>query len=252
MIGTRFLAAALCSAAVCAAAAAQENPGTIALVYTTKARSLNITQHESAMKKHFQWHQANKDAFTWFVWQVVSGENIGDFLVGTFGHRWKEFDARAKFDETDNADFIANVLPTAEKVDLGYWEFLPAASRPSPAAVPTAMAQVTHYFVKPDAFVTFTDAIKELRSGLEKANYPMYVYWYRLVSGGEGPQFVVSVARDSWAEMAGPAKPLDDALAEALGPQKAVEALAAIRRATRYTRSYMIAYRPDLSYIAPK
>ena len=252
MIGMRFVAAVLCSAAASVAALAQEKPGNIALVYTTKARSLNVMQHEAAMKKHFEWHRANRDAFTWFVWMVTSGENLGDFVVGTFGHQWKEFDARAKFDEADDADFIPNVLPTAEKVDLGYWEFLPAASHPSPSAQPAAMAQVTHYFVKPDGFVAFGDAIKALKTGLEKTNYPMYVYWYRLVSGGEGPQFVVAVDRNSWAEMTGPAKSLDDALAEGLGAQKAAEVLAAIRQTTRYTRSYMIAYRPDLSYVAPK
>jgi len=252
MIGTRFLAVVLCSAAVSAAAVAQEKPGAIALVYTTKPRSLNIMQHESALKKHFEWHKAHKDAFSWSVWQVISGENIGDFVVGTFGHQWKEFDARATFDEADTADFIPNVLPTAEKVDLGYWEFLPAASHPSPSAQPAAMAQITHYFVKPDGFVAFADALKALKGALDKANYPMYAYWYRLVSGGEGPQFVVAVDRNSWAEMAGPAKSLDDALAEAVGPQKAVEVLTAIRQTTRYTRSYMIAYRPDMSYIPPK
>ena len=252
MIGSRFLAVVVCSAAVSAAAMAQEKAGTIALVYTTKARALNVMQHEGAIKKHFEWHKANKDAFTWFIWQVTSGENIGDFVVGTFGHQWKEFDARAKFDEADEADFIPNVLPTTEKVDLGYWEFLPAASHPSPSGQPAAMAQVTHYFVKPDGFVAFVDAIKVLKGALDKLNYPMYAYWYRLVSGGEGPQFVVAVDRNSWSEMAGPAKSLDDALAEALGPQKAVEVLTAIRKATRYSRSYMIAYRPDLSYIAPK
>jgi hypothetical protein len=246
------LVLALLAMLPCAAAMAQARPDHIALVYSVKARALNVMQLETAIKKHFAWHRDHKDNFTWYIWQVSSGENIGDLVVGTFGHDWKEFDARTKFDEADDADFIPNVLPSVEKVDLNYWAFLPDASRPSPSAQPAAMSQVTHYFVKPEGFVAFGEAVKELKAGLEKANYPMYVYWYRLVSGGEGPQFVVSIDRNSWAEMEGPPKSLEDVLAEVLGPQKAISLLSAIRESTRYTRSYMLSYRPDLSYVAPK
>jgi hypothetical protein len=224
----------------------------VALVYSTKARSLNVGQLETALKKHFAWHREHKDNFTWYIWQVTSGENIGDFVVGTFGHDWKEFDARAKFDEADDADFIPNVLPTVEKVDLGYWAFLPEASHPSPSPQPAAMSQITHYFVKPDGFVAFVDALKEMKTAFDKGDVPMYINWYRLVSGGEGPQFVVAIDRNSWTEMAQPAKSLDQILAEALGPQRAISVLTAIRQATRFTRSYMLSYRADLSYIAPK
>ncbi len=114
------------------------------------------------------------------------------------------------------------------------------------------MAQVTHYFVKPDGFVAFLDAIKELKAALDKAHYPMYTGWYRLVSGGEGPQFVLEVDRNSWAEMEGPATSLEQALSEAVGAQKAMGLLSTIRQTTRSTRSYMLRYRADLSYIAPK
>ena len=247
-------ASVVTAAAVLLAAtlSAQDKPGDVALVYTAKARSLNFMQLDAAVKKHFEWHRANKDTFTWYIWQVASGENMGDFVVGTFGHHWKEFDARAAFDERDDADFIGNVLPLIEKVDVGYWSYLPEASHSAPAGQPAAMAQVTHYFVKPDGFVAFLDALKEMKAALDKTSFPMVLDWYRLVSGGEGPQFVLAVDRKSWADMEGPAKSLDQALADAVGAQKAVALLTAIRESTRFTRSYMLRYRPDLSYVPAK
>jgi len=231
---------------------AQDKPGDVALVYSAKAKSMNFMQLDGALKKHFGWHREHKDTFSWYVWQVASGENMGDFLVGTFGHHWKEFDARAAFDEADDADFIANVLPSVDKIDAGYWAYLPDASHPPTSAVPAAMTQVTHYFVRPDGFAAFQDALKDVKAAMEKANYPGYREWYRLVSGGEGPQFVLAVDRDSWADMEPPAKSLDQFLADAVGPQKAVALLNAIRTNTRYTRSYMLRYRSDLSYVPAK
>lgn len=251
----RFVRASVVAAvavALPATLSAQDKPGDVALVYSAKAKSLNFMQLDAAIKKHFEWHRANKDNFTWNIWQVASGEDMGDFVVGTFGHHWKDFDAHAAFDEKDDADFIANALPSIEKVSVGYWTYLPDVSRPGTSTSPTAMAQITHYFLKPDGFAAFLDALKETRAAMEKSSYPMTFEWYRLVSGGEGPQLVLAVDRNSWADMEAPAKSLDQTLAEAVGPQKAVALLNAIREGTRFTRSYMLRYRSDLSYVPAK
>lgn len=244
-----FVVVAAAAALSAASAAAQEKPGDVALVYTVKAKANGWMQLDAATKKHFQWHRAQKDTFAWFVWQVASGEDVGGFVVGTFGHRWKEWDARAAFDEADDADFVANVLPLIERVDLGYWSYLPDLSHPATGTTPAAMAQITHYFVKPDGYTEFVDALRQMRAAMEGMSYPMTFSWYRLISGGESPQFVLAVDRASWADMEPAGKSLDAALAEKVGAQKAVTLFTAIREATRFTRSYLLRYRADLSYI---
>jgi hypothetical protein len=234
------------------AAPAQEKPGDVALVYSVKARSNGWMQLDAATRKHFDWHRAQKDPFAWFVWQVASGEDVGDFVVGTFGHHWKEWDARAAFDTADDADFVANVMPLVDKVDVGYWSFLADISRPGTGMTPAAMAQITHYLVKPDGYAAFVDALRQMRAAMEGMSYPMTFSWYRLISGGEGPQFVLAVDRASWADMEPPGKSLDAALAEKLGSQKAVSLLTTLRETTRSTRSYLLRYRSDLSYMPAK
>jgi hypothetical protein len=247
-----FVVLAAAAALLAIPASAQEKPGDVALVYTAKAKANGWMQLDAAAKKHFAWHRAQKDPFAWFVWQVASGEDVGDFVVGTFGHHWKEWDARAAFDAADDADFVANVMPLVEKVDLGYWSYLGDVSRPASVATPAAMAQITHYFVKPEAYTDFVDALRQMRAAMEGMSYPMTFSWYRLISGGESPQFVLAVDRASWADMEPAGKPLDAALAEKVGAQKAVALLATIREATRYTRSYLLRYRADLSYTPAK
>jgi hypothetical protein len=95
----------------------------------------------------------------------------------------------------------------------------------------------------------FLASIKEAKQALDKVNWPVHASWYRLVSGGEGPQFVLVVARSSWADFEPGPKALDEALAEVYGPQKATALMDAVNANTRYTYSALIRYRPDLSYV---
>ena len=249
---SRVLLGALLATALSTAALAQESTGNIAIVYTAKPKSGSWPQLEEALAKHFGWHRAHKDDFAWIVWQVISGDNMGDFTVTTFGHSWKDFDARVKFDQADDADFVPNVLPFIDKISLHYMEMIPEASRPSASQQPTPLRQLTHYFVNPSGVVRFLDALKEIKAALDKANYPVRSSWFRLVSGGEGPHYVLAVERNSWAELERPAKSLEQVLAEATSPSKAVELMAAVRDNTRKTYSEMLQLRPDLSYFPGK
>ncbi|MGE5235224.1 MAG: hypothetical protein ACM3O7_02600 [Acidobacteriota bacterium] len=243
------VAVAVC---LCFPAWAQEKPGTVAMIYTVKAKGFDSEPLAQAIKKHYDWHRQHHDTTAWFVWQVVTGDNAGQFLGGSFGHHWKDFDARPDFDKADDADFFAHVLPLAERAVPAFYEFLPEMSSPTGAKEPSAMTQLTHYFIKPSGIAAFSDAIREITAALDKAGFPIHYEWYRLVSGGEGPHWVLAVARANWAAMEPPDKGLEDALAGVVGPRRSAELVAAVRDNTRSTYSEMLQYRPDLSYIPGK
>jgi hypothetical protein len=249
---SRLVAVVAVLLGLCLPAWAQEKPGTVAMVYTVKAKGFDADPLAEAIRKHYDWHRQHHDTNAWFIWQVISGDNAGQFVGGSFGHHWKDFDARPDFDKADDADFFAHVLPLAERAVPAYYELLPEMSRPSGAKEPSAMTQVTHYFIKPSGIAHFSDAIKEITAALAKADYPMHYQWYRLVSGGEGPQWVLAVARDNWSAMEPPAKSLEETLAGVVGPRKSAELLTAVRDSTRSTYSEILQYRADLSYIPSK
>jgi hypothetical protein len=246
----RAVAAAVAVLMVCVSALAQEKPGDAAVVYSVKAKSGSWGQLEEAMKRHFAWHRSQNDAFAWHTWQVMSGENIGDLVVGTFGHHWKEFDARAEFEQADVTDFVANVLPLTENMSLRYVTMIPEASRPSARTQPPAMSQLTHYFVKPSGVVQFADALREVKAALDKANYPVRSSWY-LVMAARGHTTCV-VERGSFAEFEPMAKSLEQVIAEVTSPAKAIELASAVRDNTRHTYSELLVYRADLSYLPVK
>ncbi len=63
---------------------------------------------------------------------------------------------------------------------------------------------------------------------------------------------MLAAASASFAAMALPDKPLDALLAEPVGALKAATPLDTIRKGTRYTRSYLLRFRADLSYMQAK
>ena len=227
---------------------AQEKPGTVAMVLRVEPKDGAYQQLEQALKRHYQWHRSQKDDYAWFVWEVATGEHVGGFLVGSLGHHWKDLDTRTDFDKADDADFMANVLPSTSAVVPAFYDLISEASRPTGAKEPSPMTQLTHYFVKPAGIPEFNDALKEIKTAFDKANYPVHSSWYRLVSGGEGPHYVLATARNSFADFEPPEKSVEAVLTEAYGASKAVALMNAVRGNTVRTYSEILRYRPDIGY----
>ncbi len=243
------MCATVVASLLCLPALAQETPGTVARIGVFEPKPGAAAQFEQGRKKHFEFHRKENDTWSWFTWEVISGEHEGTYITGTFGHQWKDFDAWEKLDRADTADANANMGPSLESESTAYYELIPDASRPPAGKEPSPMIQVTHFYVKPAGVEAFVAAIKEAKTALDKAGWPSHSFWYRLVNGGEGPEFVLVAARASWAEMAPPAKSLAETLAGVLGPQKAVAVIHAVMGNTSRTYSELLRYRPDLSYV---
>lgn len=228
---------------------AQEKPGTVAMVLTVTPKDGAYQKLEQALKTHYQWHASQKDDYAWFVWEVATGEHVGNFVVGTFGHHWKDLDTRTAFDKADDENFFANVLPLTSAVVPAFYALIPEASRPAGGKEPTPMSQLTFYFIKPAGISEFNDALKEIKAALDKANYPVHFNWYRLVSGGEGPRYVIATARNNFADFEPLDKSLEDVITEAYGAPKAVALLHSIRSNTVRIYTEILRYRPEIGYV---
>ena len=235
------------------AALAQEKPDRLAWIEEIKAKPGMESQLEEAGKKHLAWHRKQGDTWSIYLWQVITGENAGGYVLGTFGHGWQDFDAREAFDAADERDAMATVGPFMQSDTPSIWRFVEDASRPDEAAKgPSKYLQVTHYFIKPVKLSAFTDALKQIKAALDDGKFPVHTNWYALASGGKGPQYVAATARGSWAEFAGPEKSMSKVLEEKLGARRATELINAIREATNSISSAVLVYRPDLSYLPGK
>ena len=240
----------LCLLLLALPVATQEEEGNIVQVIDQSVKPGMEAQYEEGRKAHMAWHKAQNDPWGWLVWQVISGEGSGQYVVGTFGHKWSDFDTPSVSEEGDSADFEKNIAPYVNAPQTRYYAFLPKVSRPWEGT--PKMNEVIFFHVEYGEGQTFNYLIKKFHDGIGKTNWPVHYSWYVLVNGGASGTYVLVLPRESWAAFKGPDKPFDAMLEEAYGRQEAEALIHKLGKVVKYTENSIIQNRPDLSYIPEK
>ncbi|MBZ5544807.1 MAG: hypothetical protein LAO07_14185 [Acidobacteriia bacterium] len=233
-------------------ALAQVQPKTVAEVIFLAPKPGSAADFEAAVKRHMQWHRQQNDTWAWIVWEEVNGERMGQYVVGTFGHDWKDFDDRANFEKEDTANAMSLIGPYIQSLSGSFYAVRPDLSlaRPSPGGPPSAFSSVTTVLLKPAGFLEAGEAIKEVNAAIKKSNWPAKPSaWYQLLNGGEGPTLEMVVAREKWADFQPPEKEFGQMLGESYGKMGAENLLQKFYGNVRSFHSEIIKFRPDLSYI---
>jgi hypothetical protein len=228
---------------------AQEKPGTVGVVFMVKPKAGMYQQFEQANKRHMDWHRQQKDTWAVNVWEVVSGEHIGDYGYGSFGHQWKGFDSHAKFDEADTAEYLANVMPYVESVVARYYISQPELSRPMEGEAP--LSEVVEYRLNVSGESDFLLAVRKVREAIQTTGYPVYYYLYELFNGGEHPTYVFVFPHKNWADFEPPEQSFRAMLEKAYGRDETESILKLFDKSVQGVRSHIIAYQPEQSYSPP-
>jgi hypothetical protein len=225
---------------------AQEKPGTVAGVYFVKLKAGMRQQFEQANKRHMEWHRQQKDTWAVNVWEIVSGEHVGQYGYGVFGHHWKDFDSHAKFDEADMADYSANVAPYVEPEAYVLYLYHPEMSRPMEGDAP--LSEVVEYHLNVAGESDFLMAVRKVHEAIQKSNYPVYYHLYELYNGGEHPTYVFVFPHKNMADFEPPEQTFQAMLEKAYGRDEAESVLKLLSKSVHCVRSAIAAMRPDLSY----
>lgn len=233
-----------------------QNVGKVAEIHINRPKPGMTTQYEAGRKKHMAWHKGQKDTWSWYVWEVLTGEGTGSYVVGTLQHQWKDFDGREKFNQSDSADVNTSMGPSLGGQQMSYYLYRDDMSSGPEVLPPTPpLLSITHYMLKPDGVNDFVEGVKKITEGAKKTNYPLAGanHVYQLANGGDAPHFVLVGDRANWAAFA-PAsdKSLDAMMEEAYGKEQGAAILATARKAIRSVMTEALQYRPDLSYVAGK
>ena len=229
---------------------AQQPPAeTITQVIRQKPKSGMEAQYEAARKKHMAWHKAQKDPWSWNVYEVTSGPDTGAYLVTSGNHSWADIDTwTGKLGAGDTADSAASVGPASASAEVSYWAQLNSISRLPPADQRAPMLTLTVYYVKPGHDAAFTAAVGKVQKMLETAKFPLHGIWYRLASGGEMPAYAVVTPRANYAAMA-PTPSLMGVVTQQVGEAEAQKLFGEFfSHVTRYT-SELLQRRDDLGYL---
>ncbi len=235
--------------------AAQEKPGTLAGIEFQKPKNGMVPQYEAGRKQKAAWHKEKNDPQPLLVWETLSGDNTGTYLVGRFGQHWADFDKPAIPDETDLAEFQKVVGAYVESVTARYYEFMPKISNPpSGATMPSKFSEILIFQVRYGKGSDFRSAIGRNYEASQKTKWPPNYEWYELVNGGQTGVFVLSLPRKNWADFEDKPdmKPFREMLKEAFGQAEADSIVDRIDHSVEKQTSEIIQFRPDLSYLPGK
>jgi hypothetical protein len=160
-------------------------PGPYARIAFMRALDGHSVDWEAGYIRHLEWHREAKDPFAWYSYSVwASTEHQRWIIYATFGHTATELSNPVSPAE-DERDNLINVLPHAQFLGNGVYEFLPALSRGNGVPTPTLRAEYTIVELNYGAGKAFEAALAGEQSKLQGETL-----WYRLVVGGNAPRYV--------------------------------------------------------------
>lgn len=162
-----------------------QTPGPYARIAIMRALDGHSVDWEAGYIRHLEWHRQAKDPFNWYSYSVwASAERQRWIIYATFGHTASELSNPVSPAE-DERDNLINVLPHAQFIGNGIYEFLPALSRGNGVPTPTPRAEYTTVELNYGAGRAFEEALAADQSKLQGETL-----WYRLVVGGKTPCYV--------------------------------------------------------------
>jgi hypothetical protein len=163
---------------------AQTERGPYARIAILRPHDGDTVDFEAGYIRHLEWHRQARDTWVWYGWNVTFGERQRWFVYASFGHSAASLDSPVTPAE-DERDNILNVLPHAQFLGNGLYEYLPGLSRGTGEPQSTARLELTTVDLNPGAAEAFEAALSAGQSTLQGETL-----WYRMVAGGAAPRYV--------------------------------------------------------------
>jgi hypothetical protein len=163
----------------------ETGPGPFARIAILRPLDGHTVDLEAGYIRHLEWHRQARDTFGWYSWTVwVSAERQRWLIYATFGHTAASLSNPVSPAE-DERDNVLNVLPHAQFLGNGVYEFLPALSRGTGVPTPTPRAEYTTVELNQGSGKAFEAALAAEQPKLQEETL-----WYRMVAGGTVPRYV--------------------------------------------------------------
>ena len=245
-IGVLFLAAL--------PAFAQQKPGTIFAIEFQKPKNGMVKQYQEGRKAKADWHKQQNDSQPLLVWETISGDSTGTYLVERINQHWADMDQPSVPDAADLEQYQKQIGNYVESLVTRYYEFLPKISNPEDMSSFPKFLEIVAFNVRPGHEADFRSAIARIHEAGEKTKWPAHYAWYVLANGGVDGEFVLAFAHSSWADFEDKpdVKPYRDMIKDAYGQAEADSIVKRLDSSIEKTTSSIIQFRPDLSYVPAK
>jgi hypothetical protein len=212
-------------------------------------------QYEQGRKQKADWHKQQKDPSPLYVFETLTGQNTGTYLVCRFDLHWADMDKPPVPDAADAEEYTKVVGSYVQTVTDQYYEFMPKLSNADAASMgPAKFTEFVTFHVKREKTEEFRSALARIAEGAKKSSWPNHYEFYELDFGGRAGTFVLTESHPSWAdfEEKPDAKPLRHMLEESFGAAEADAVYTRLMGAIESEDTEILQYRPDLSYVPAK
>jgi hypothetical protein len=186
------------------------------------------------------------------MWEVVTGENVGDFMVVSMDHDWADFDAyqNSGFAEAVGPHWGATVGPLVEEVSnvilQGDTTFM---KLPTDPAYAVDLINLITFHIIPGKMMAFYEALGQIHEAMIGADMPVYYMGSMPVVGGEGDTYHIAIMGRNWADFADPDPNMMEVMAETYGEEEAMALFTSFGESYHKSESVMLRFREDLSII---
>ena len=234
--------------------AGQEKPGTIAGLEFQTPKNGMVKQYQDGRKQKADWHKQQKDPQALMVWEFISGEQTGTYVVGRLGQHWADFDKPAIPDQVDLDEYNKVIGGYVQSLVTRYYEYLPKFSKPADSKTPPKFSEIITFYVHSGKEDEFRSAVTRTTEAIEKTKWPVNFEWYALANGGVTGTYVLVLPRANWADFEEKPgmKSFPDMLREAFGESEGNSIMRRFDASVEKQTSEIIQFRPDLSYLPSK
>jgi hypothetical protein len=202
---------------------AQEKPGTISALEFQTPKNGMVKQYEEGRKQKLEWHKQQKDTQPLYVWEVVSGEHTGTYIVGRLEQHWADYDKPSVPDQADLDQYNKVIGASVQSRWTQYYEFLPKVSSSGDTKATDKFSEIIVYHVRAGEESEFNGALARAHEAIQKTKWANGYLWLALVNGGGGGTYVLIRPHKSWADFEGKPdmKPFRQMLVDAFGNEEA-------------------------------
>lgn len=233
------------------AGVALAQPGPIGENILVTVKNGEAAQWEAAYKEHLDWHKDLNDTWGWTTYQFMSGSNVGNYMVRTGGHEWKDFDDRGDTQAKDAANFEENAGKHTESYYIWYDRIHRDLSRIPEGGGPYKVLEFTRVFVKPSMVQKFLGVVGKYHAAFEKTNSSLNYAIAQTETGGNPSNFLFVGLHQSYATLEQPADAMPKMMEEVYGGMQAAGIFNEFWECVDRMESNIAILREDLTYRPP-
>jgi hypothetical protein len=233
---------------------AQQKPGTLAALEFQTPKNGMVKQYEDGRKQKAAWHKEQKDPLPLLVWETLSGDHTGTYIVGRLDQHWADLDKPAIPDKDDLEAFNKLIGSSVQSVVTRYYQYMPKVSNPPDSPGPSKYSEIVTFHVRNGKEEDFRSALARATEAIAKTKWGGRALWYELVNGGPSGTYVLVLPHANWADFEDKPdmKPFPEMLKEAFGGAEAESIMKRFDSSIDSEVSEIIQFRPDLSYLPAK